>query len=198
MKCLRFSYLAAGLLFSILAVSCKDKPKEAPENLTNDNDSLEFYPVHSFFQQQIKDVSTTPYFIYKITTQAQQRDSAVLTVAEFMHTVNLFTQYSIEDTTVKKYYREDAFNDESTHSITMSYSTRNKELPVQQVDIMLNQETKMVKRIFMSIMQQAADTTFIYKLGWKANSSCSIAKTIILNGKDEHTSQTTVVWNENK
>lgn len=191
-----FTLMLMGIAVAFVC-SCKQHKKATSENISYKNDSIPFYPIQSFLQSQIQQVIQTPYFIYKIHTEGQQRDSTVITSQQFAMEAGLFTAWSIGDTATKKYYKEDAFSDESIQSITLSYTTHNRELPVQHADVLLVPETRKVKRIFMDLVQQAGDTTITYKLGWKVNHSYSIAKiTHLPNGK-EYNSQTTVVWNEN-
>lgn len=194
MKMVHFSLFATAIVIIVASSSCNNK--KAAEEVTYDNDSITFYPLRNFLQSQINDVSNTPYFIYALTTQQQKQDSTVITSQQFAALTTIFTRYTIDSPTIKKYYREDAFNDESTHSVTMSYTTRNKTLPVQQADILLDPATQKVKRIFLHIIQNSGDTTFIYKLGWKTDKSCSIAKTILTSAGTELTTQSTVVWND--
>jgi len=193
MACIFSGVIASAL--SILAVSCTGK-SGTQEEVIYSNDSLKFYPVRQFLQSQIADVVHTPYFIYKLTRQNNKQDSVVVSSADFAALTALFVKWSVDSPGVKKYYREDAFNDASTGSVTFSYSTHNKNLPLQQADVLLDPETQRVKRIFLQIVQNNNDTTFMYKLGWKANKSCSIASSIQPAKGDELTSYTTVVWNE--
>lgn len=191
----RILILIAGSVLTILNTACKSK-KPASQIPTYQNDSVVFYPYKSFLETQIKQVSTTPYFIYQIRTEENKRDSTLVTPEQFLAITSIFTRYSIEDTAVKRFYKEIAFNDESTHSITMSYSTHNNELPVQQVDVLLDQETQKIKRIFLTVVQQAGDSTTTYKLSWKSNASCTIAQTVSIAGGNEHSVQSAVVWND--
>ncbi|GGH79976.1 hypothetical protein HNQ91_004957 [Filimonas zeae] len=196
MKIVRIILGATALILATIAISCKSKSGTTNDITTYDNDSLTFYPFHGFLQSQIADVVKTPYFIYTITQQEGKRDSVVISSADFAALTTLFVAWNIDSPAFKKYYREDAFNDASTNSVTLSYSTQNKRLPVQQADVLLEPETQRVKRIFLQIIQNRNDTTFLYKLGWKANKSCSIAKSILPGKGRELSSHTSIVWNE--
>jgi hypothetical protein len=56
-------------------------------------------------------------------------------------------------------------------------------------------QTQEVKRIFMNILHQSADSTVVEKLGWKANSSFFINKIISYANGKETEEQNTIVWN---
>lgn len=185
-----------SLLVGIITITLSCRNNNKSEEITYDNDSVTFYPLRDFIQAQINDVSKTPYFIYQLTTRQQKHDSVVITSQQFADMASIFTRYVIDSPSVKKYYKEDAFNDASTNSITISYTTRNKKLPVQQIDILLDPATQKVKRAFLRIVENKGDTTFNYRLGWKTDNSCSIATTIQPSKGNELSSQSTVVWND--
>lgn len=189
-------HIFLGSLLGIIITATLSCKSNKSEEITYDNDSITFYPLRDFLQAQINDVSKTPYFIYQLTTRQQQRDSSVITSQQFAAITGIFTRYVIDSPSIKKYYKEDAFNDASTNSITISYTTRNKTLPVQQIDILLDPATQKVKRAFLRIVENKQDTTFNYRLGWKTDNSCSIATTIQPAKGNELSSQSTVVWND--
>lgn len=184
-------YFIAVLLLS--AAACH--PRTAPQPDTYNNDSVQFFPVRDYLIEQVKAVDSVPYFIYHITQTNGSRDSAAINREQFNQAVAVFTQYDITDSSVKKYYKESVFSDESTHSYTLHYATNNTSLPVQSIDVLLKPEDQHVKRIFITTIQNRNDTTILTRLGWKANESCSINTSISHAGKEQQT-QTTIVWNE--
>lgn len=190
----RLPFAAAAL---IILNSCGNNRQQKQDIPVYKNDSLHFYPVQQFLQTQIQEVSSTPYFLYKLTIENNHKDSVVLNRPEFLAATSMFTSYSIEDSTVKKYYKEEVFGDQTTNSITMTYSTRNDTLPIQSVTLLLNPETKKVKRLMMTLVQSNPDSTVTRKLNWTTGQSCSDITTIEKKGTPEHTRQTYLVWNGN-
>lgn len=181
----------------IVVTGCKER--KAPEVPANEyhNDSIPFYPVHDFLQSEIHKVSTTPYFMYQTVVENGHTDSTVLDRPAFLAAASIFTAYSFEDSTVKKFYKEQVFADDGTNSITLHYTTQNKALPVQSAMVLLHPETKQVKRVMLEVVQGTPDSTVIYKLGWKANAHCSIITITQKKGEPEHARQTNLVWNGN-
>jgi hypothetical protein len=177
--------------------ACKEHKQQQATVPVYDNDSISFYPVKNFLQSQINEVSSTPYFIYQTTVENGHKDSIPLNKQAFLAATSIFTAYSFEDTAVKKFYKEEAFGDQSTQSVTLNYTTRNTALPVQSATVLLHPETNKVKRIMLEIVENNGDSTVIRKLGWKANESCSIITLTEKKGQPEHTRQTMLVWNGN-
>jgi hypothetical protein len=184
----------SAALFSVTA--CKERSQPVEKATVYDNDSITFYPVKDFLQSQINAVSSTPYFIYQTTVRDGHKDSVVLNRLQFLAATSLFTAFSFEDTTVKKFYKEEAFGDQS-NSITLRYTTKNDSLPVQSATVLLQPGTNKVKRIMLEVVESNGDSTVIRKLGWKNNESCSIITLIQKKGQPEQSTQSLIVWNGN-
>lgn len=188
MRALSILFCTALLIF---VTSCGNRTNTTIP--TYQNDSIVFFQVNDFFANQVGAVHKTPYYIYRTISVDGKTDSLPITVNTFDSLAAIFSRYDISNKAIKKYYKESAFNDESTHSITLNYSTQNKDLPVQGVDVLLNQETQAVKRIFITLVENVHDTVFLYKLSWKSNENFFIAKSVTV-GKEEKIQQTMVAW----
>lgn len=181
----------------IVAIAC-NSPARQPEAIpVYNNDSIKFYPVQQFLSTQIRETSATPFYIYQIREQDGKRDSLTVSRQEFLAATAIFTQFSFEDSTIKKYYKESAFNDQSTNSITLDYTTRNTQLPVQSASVLLDPETQQVKRVMMEVFESAGDSTITYRLGWKTNESCTIVKLVQKEGSPASAQSAQIVWNGN-
>ncbi len=187
-------FVAVATLLTLF--SCRSKNTSEEGTKTINNDSTVFYPVQQFFINDKKDVDSTPYFLYRIVEKNNRRDSTPISRQIFDSLANMFTAIDISDISVKKYYEENVFNDLTTNSITLSYRSINKELPVQSVDVLLNNESQRVKRIFVSRVSNKGDTTVMDKMGWKANESFYINRIIQLPGGKEQSEKNTVIWNK--
>jgi len=194
-----FSYPYYLILF-LVVVSCGSHKKTSeinPSSLVLSNDSTQFYDVQSFLKGEIKDVASTPYFIYSITTvDGKRKDSVPITSATFEILAQVFLINNISDTSIKKFYKEDVFRDLSTNSVTISYSTLNRKLPVQSLDVLLDQETNKVNYILIRTNNEYEDSTVITQLNWKRGKSYLINKTVIKNKGEHSSTQQFVCWNQ--
>ena len=187
------------VLTILILVSCGHKKSTSvkPASLILSDDSTQFYDVHTFLRDEIKDVVTTPYFIYSITTiNGKRKDSVVISSAVFENIAQIFLQKNIADTSVKRYYKENVFRDLTTKSITMSYSTLNRSLDVQGLDILLDQETNKVNYILIRSIQNNKDSSMITQLNWKKGKSFLINKSVTKSNGEEISTQQFVCWNQ--
>ena len=188
--------LFIGLLF-ITILSCKSKKDNSstlPEQ-SNPNDTTTFFDVKGFFESEIKDVSTTPYFIYKTTRKDEgTKDSMPINNKQFVQLAQQFLESDITGKDIKHYYKENIFRDLSTKSITFNYSTTNKALDVQNIDVLLDEETNKVKFIFIRADKAYGDSTVITQLNWNKGKSFLINKSIIKSDGAKHSIQQYVNW----
>jgi hypothetical protein len=181
--------------FAFLSTSCKSKRKDV-NSLDNKNDSTKFFQVNQYLQGQIKEVNATPYFIYKIDITGNEKDSTPINTAVFNHLAQQFLKPDINDESIKHFYTESIFEDETTKSFTISYSTKNKELPLQNVDILFDQDGHTVKRLFLRKFFNYSDSSAIEQLSWKPGESFQLNRSVQKTENSETAHQTTVVWNK--
>jgi hypothetical protein len=171
------------------------KGKVAKENEVASNDTTKFFQVADYIKSQVNEVSNTPYFIYKLTIEGDKKDSTPITNAETSDLAKQFTTPDLNDRSIKKYYTESVFFDETTKNFSINYSTANKELELQNVDILLKEDGKTVKRIFLRKFRNDTDSSVMEQLSWKPNESFHINRLVQLPSKQEISRQTIVVWN---
>ena len=109
---------------------------------------------------------------------------------------NQFLDKDITRKEIKHYYKEDVFRDLSTKSITLSYSTKNKELEIQSIDVLLDEVTNKVKFIFIRTNQNEGDSSIIKQMSWNKGKNFLISTTTIKSDGTKSTSQEYVSWND--
>ena len=186
------------LIFSFFAllIACKNNTTSSCNKEFN-NDTIQFFQVSNFIQSQLDEIRKTPFFIYKKKTANNKQDSISINTQELMDLAKPFLLSDIT-TNVKKFYKESAFEDLSTKSITFNYSTTKTDLPIQNIDVLLNQETQDCKRIFIKKFFNSGDTTYSQQLNWKANESFQIINSYTTSKiLEAQTNQIVVVWINN-
>lgn len=177
---------------------CKNKPAAPPVQPTAAADTTKFFQVRDYLQSQLNEVSKTPYFIYRIDVVNGKKDSIAITSESFAEVAKQFLQPDINDSSIKSFYTENVFHDQTTKTYTLSYTTTNKELPVQNMDVLLNEDAQTVKRIFIRKFYNYSDSSAIEQLSWKPNESFSVNRLVQMGDQKETSHQTTVVWNERR
>jgi hypothetical protein len=175
---------------------CKTQPDKKTAIQQFDNTNIQFYPVVQQIDSQIHQVVTTPYYLYEKRTIGNVTDSVAINTLQFKKLASEFLHSDISDNTVKKFYKETVFSDLTTKSITLNYTTNHPDLRVRSIDVLLDEETQLLKRIFINKTYVTGDSTIEFKLGWKANRSFSLNKITTLKTGKQLVEQHLVVWNE--
>jgi len=165
-------------------------------NAMNAADTAKYYPLRGFFKEQIEYVDLRDFPLYEIRTVNGKKDSLPISKEQFIAIAGRFLDNDISDPRVKIQYHETVFQDQSTGSITLNYSPVNKETRVKNIDILLDQETKQVKRVFIRSAYQKKDTLVTEQYSWKANKSFLISKSLQTADGFQSTETTFVNWND--
>lgn len=183
------------ILFTLSFLSCKNIP-DSGSSKANENDTIKFFQVQQFLQGQIKEVNATPFFIYKIDIRNNKKDSTTINTAIFNQLSQQFLSPDINDKKIKQYYTESIFEDQTTKGFTISYSTKNKELELQNVDVLLKEDGQTVKRILLRKYFNYPDSSAIEQLSWKPGESFQVNRSVQKHAEDETALQTIVIWNK--
>ncbi len=189
----------AVFILMIITLSCKSNKDNTPPPAPAEEktaDTSTFYDIKGFLQNEIKDVTTTPYFLYTITTQDEKkRDSAHVTTTTFVQLAQEFLAQDITSKELKPFYKEDIFRDLSTKSVTFSYSTKNKDLDVQDIEVLVDEETNKVNFIFIRSQRVTSDSTIITQFNWKRGKNFLINRAVLKSDGSKHSTQQFVSWN---
>ena len=182
-------------VFSIFYYSCEQNKTGAIQSPAND--TAKFFQVTQYLRSQIAEVNKTPYYIYKLTITNGKKDSSAVDNAVFNVIAAQFLKPDINEADIKKYYKENIFHDQTTKSFTISYSTENKQLEIQNIEVLLQEDGETVKRIFIRKFFTYPDSSVIEQLSWKPDQRFQINRLVQKPNNQETSYQTDVVWNEN-
>jgi hypothetical protein len=184
-----------SLLIIILLVSCGET-KTPETQLQASPDSTQFFSTGSFFEEQVKQVFLLkkPVFVYHNINGVQ--DSALLDSVQFVQLVQEFRAKDISNPNDKKNYRETVFQDAGTNSYTLSYTAVNHKAPVQGVDVLLDEQTNQVKRIFIRSFTRKGDTSIQEQHNWRAFKGFQINRSFSVPGGYNRQERTEVKWNK--
>jgi hypothetical protein len=180
---------------SIYLFSCKGKPSETTSSEVND--TTQFFQVSEFIEEQVKDVNKTPYYIYKKTIENEKTDSTTITNQQFAVLAKQFLEPDINNPSLKKEYIESPFFDQTTNTYTLNYTTKNKELEIQNIDVLLLEDAETLKRIFIrKFFNYGGDSSAIEQLSWTPNHRFQVSRMVQKPDQPETSRQTIVVWND--
>jgi len=194
-------HLIVAFFITTILFSCKSKTNSNPESTVNSNaDTTKPFPIAELLQAQFDDVLHTPYFMYMITKKEnkKQQDSVVIHNEEFSKLIEPLTKIDLATKQFKTKFKETAFNDLSTQSITIITTSLDKNSSFKNVTTLLNNEsnTNNLKSMYFVFNETCGDSSFRTNYYLKANKSLTINK--IVQFKKETPKGTTefVNWND--
>lgn len=178
---------------AFIIIGCKGKDGKATEE---NIDTSHFFQTAVIFGKDIKELEATPYFIYKIDIVNDKKDSTAITTPAFKQLAEKFIKPDITTEELKPQYKESIFEDQTTGGFNINYSTLNKDLEVQSINILLKEDGATVKNIFIRKFYTYTDSSAIEQLTWKPNERFQIIRSVQKKDGMENNYQTLVVWNE--
>ncbi len=184
------------ILILYLFYSCRQNGNQATTRQTGKNDTTHFFEVAQYIKTQIEEVNKTPYYIYKLDIINRKKDSNAINTSVFNQISTRFLKPDINNKDLKKHYIENIFHDQTTKSFTISYTAKDKELEIQNIEVLLQEDGQTVKRLFIRKFFNYIDSSAIEQLSWKPGESFQINRLVQKPGKKENSYLTNIVWNE--
>lgn len=180
----------------ILALACNNKV-EQQQNNEQALQNAEIFPVKSFFADQINMVDSLQLPVFKHMAHDNKTDSGLISLNEFKILANEFMEADISLSSISRYYKETGFADQSIPSVTFIYSTTNKDLEIQRMDVIINPNPVLndkVKSIYIEKITKSKDASILKKLYWKANKHFQIISFTQSGNQKAAISRLKVVW----
>jgi hypothetical protein len=175
-------------------------PSPGDDSLSNkDSASTVFFPVADYLQSEILYVDSTPLAIYKYTVQNNHRDTALISQTDFNKLASEFLPAELAPESLQRNYQESSFMDKSTKSATFTYSTTDRALSMQRLDVLTGagfRGSNEVKSIYMERSVVSGDTTSFRKMLWKSKHRFQIFTRMNIRGQSPVERQLTVVWDD--
>ena len=184
-------FLAAILL---LADACTSP--QPPPALKEDSTGTAYLPVADYLRAEISYVDSTPLAIQKFIIRDNRRDSSFIQQGEFNRLSKEFLLPELMPDSFRKNYSESSFMDKTTGYLSFTYSTLDKKLPLQRVDVLAAPGASMnkVKSIYLQKRFSTGDTTVVQKMFWQTGRSFLILTSLQIPGKPTVEHQLKVVW----
>ena len=155
-----------------MITACNNSKAPSTNNATTP-DTTSFYPIATYFSGQLKHFDSSKAKYRLVTTEGTKKDSMLVTSAAIQELVHSFVAADISDSIQKKNYKESVFRDAGTASFNINYTPLNTLVPVRNIDILMDEQTSLIKRIFIRKQYLVADTTVTEQLSWKTNEGFS-------------------------
>jgi hypothetical protein len=207
-------YFLFILAMASLVPACKNHPAPGNTSATTDNTttasaadsssrhdtatvSQPFFPVASYIGGQVHFVDSLQLPVTKSVTVNHKTALTSLSDAEFHKLALQFRQPDISDLSIKKYYRESSYEDQSIGSVIINYTCTNAALELQKIDLIIHPDPiagDKIKTIYMEKQRQAGDTIIRQKLYWRADHNFQIITEKQVHSTTLPVEQVKVVW----
>ena len=189
--CVALSQLLSVIILLFLTGCGPDKQKKTADTVTAD--TAKFYPVDNFIQEQIKYVDLRDFTIQKIHSVNKDSVKSVLTKNQFIIEAADVLALASSWNKNRHLYRESVFQDLSTASYTINYTATDPQIPLQRIDILLNEQTNIIKRLFIRQEFELNDTLVTRMYSWMADHGFSINTSKTATGFS-NTETTAINW----
>lgn len=180
------------IISSCYLISCNNDSPD--KNVVGAHD---FFPVNSFLEGQVHLVDSLGLPVLKVTKDSSKPDTSLLSFEEFKSLAREFMEPGINEPSFKKFYKETSFADQSMPSITFTYSTLNKDLVVQRVDVIIAPDPVLndkVQTVYMENITSSGDTSVVKKMYWRTNKNFQIVSSRQVPGQPAIFKQVKVIW----
>jgi hypothetical protein len=161
-----------------------------------DSSNNAFFPVAEYLEGEILHIDSIPEALTKFTTRDGRTDTTYIQMPEFNTLALQFLAPAFRDGSFQKKYTESSFMDRSTETVTFTYSTMDKDLPLQRVDVVTIEENGVnkVRSVYLENRKVADDSTIFQKLFWHSGHQLQIVSLITVKGRPPVRQQVKVVW----
>ena len=183
-------------LLLLLGTACTSKKPAGKNQQAQLADTAKFYPLRNFFKEQIQYVDLRNFPIYQLKTTDGVKDSSAITKDQFIQLAGIFLQHDISESALKVLYPLSVFQDFGISSVTINYTTTRADAAVKNIDILLDEGTNLVKRVFIRCQHTSGDTTIEEQCNWKANKSFQLNRTYRTPGGYKKEELNYINWND--
>ena len=166
-------FILVYILWVMMAAACSDTKEKTTTIVSADTTS--YYSISSYINSQLKYFDSVGATYNVVTIEGTQKDSITLQVAAIRPMIQSFLDADISDSIQKKNYQESVFRDAGTASLNINYTPTEMSTPIKNIDILMDEQTSLVKRIFIRKQQLTSDTTNTEQLSWKTNEGFTIS-----------------------
>lgn len=186
-------FFTISLFVTIIACEPSSKKQKAKNIVIVDTEN--FYPIDNFIAEQMKYVDLRNFKIQKTIDSGLLKNSNPIDKETFLVAASKILSLSKEFINNKQLYKEVVFQDLSTDSYTINYTTINASIPLQRIDILLSEQTKMVKRVLMRKVSEANGIITTQQINWETDHQFQVIISKEIANKIS-TVSTSISWNK--
>jgi hypothetical protein len=160
--------LLIGIICISSIYSCKNSKEKNITTQISFVDTIPFYPYNAEINKEADSlISKKKSLVMTVTDSSGKNKITIITADEFKTLVQIFTDKDITRMPLKQFYKESIFNDMTTVSTVMNYTTKKDSLPIKNIDVLLNAKAGgEIKRLDMKLIFNKADSAITENYSW--------------------------------
>ena len=166
-------FIFVYILWVMMAAACSDTKEKTTTIVSADTTS--YYSIASYINSQLKYFDSVGATYNVVTLEGTQKDSITAQLAAIRPMIQSFLDADISDSIQKKNYQESVFRDAGTASLNINYTPMDNSTSIKNIDILMDEQSSLVKRIFIRKQQLTSDTANTEQLSWKTNEGFTIS-----------------------
>ena len=166
-------FIFVYILWVMMAAACSDAKEKTTTIVSADTTS--YYSIASYINSQLKYFDSVGATYNVVTIEGTQKDSITAQLAAIRPMIQSFLDADISDSIQKKNYQESVFRDAGTASLNINYTPMDTSTSIKNIDILMDEQSSLVKRIFIRKQQLTSDTANTEQLSWKTNEGFTIS-----------------------
>ena len=153
----------------IFVTACKQSKKQQVAKSIPIADTAKFYPLDNFIAEQMRYVDLRNFSIQKTISSDSFKSSKAIDKETFLIDASKILSVAKNFTKNKQLYKEVVYQDLSTDSYTINYTAINTTIPLQRIDILLSEATKIIKRVLLRVVNKANGIVTTQQINWEAD-----------------------------
>ena len=161
--------------FSLLFLSACNSSNPAGKNEGPDK---VFFPIAGTILAELRNIDSLPIAIIKYTTAGDRRDTVIFDKKSMRIVADELIKPDISLPDSKKYYKETVFMDNTTNSVTMSYTTEDEKPEIRKIEVTIDPDNQRVKSIYVEKLNHFDDSTKVRKMIWTPGKNLQVISLI--------------------
>lgn len=180
---------------ALLNVACESKSNHESAKQQPVADTAKFYPIDQFVREQMNFVDLRDFVIQRTITKDSSARNEIIDKTTFLKETAKVLTIANQFIQHKQFYRESVFQDLSTASYTINYTPSDPNLSIKRIDVLFNEETNIIKRLFIRTSSTENGIQTIQQISWLADHQFQISQSKNINGTSFE-EQTVISWDK--
>ncbi|MFY7879477.1 MAG: hypothetical protein ACOVP6_05370 [Lacibacter sp.] len=183
MRTIILSFIVLGTLFS----ACKNEKKEQKN----------YIDVSGYLRGQLAYFDTVPFgFVRVKLLDTIATDTQYLRKEQVAKIVEPFLTASLKKDAFEDRYIESTFADATIGKITITYTAKKTEDPVQRIVVYVTPGKEVIEKVYLTRTEASEDSSLTQQLLWKHNQSLMLITSVTKKDQTETTVTEKIAWDE--